>query len=98
MGGANLCGLDDSQVVDAAESGAHGRSESRRAEVHVAEEPRPQLIVPARRHQGHHLGPSPGVLPAKHRTRPPVTLTHSQLGQQRLFLMLTNQSIVFPIS
>lgn len=63
MGWTNLRGLDDGQVVDAAEPGTHGCSESCRAEGHAAEEPRPQLVMPARRHKGRHLGPGPAVLP-----------------------------------
>lgn len=62
MSGTDLCGLDDGEVVDAAESGAHRRSESSRAEAHPAAEPRPQLIQTGRRHQSLHLGPRPAVL------------------------------------
>lgn len=64
MGRADLCGLDDGQVVDTVESGAHWRSESCCAKGHAAKEPHPQLVPPARRHQGCHLGPGPAVLPA----------------------------------
>lgn len=79
MVGTHLRGLDDGQVVDAAESGTHGCSESRRAEAHAAEEPRPQLVMPACRHQGGHLGIGPAVLPT---STGHVHLSHSQLGLQ----------------
>lgn len=62
VNGTDLCGLDDGEVVDAAESGTHRRSESRRAEAHPAAEPRPQLIQMGRRHKSLHLGPRPAVL------------------------------------
>lgn len=60
--GSDLCGLNDGEVVNPAESGSHRRSEPRRAEAHPAAESVPQIIETTRRHQSLHLSPSPAVL------------------------------------
>lgn len=93
MGGTNLRCLDDGQIVDAAESSTHGCSESRCAEGHAAEEPRLQLVMPACRHQGGHLGSGPAVLSAN---TGHAHSSHSQLGLQLTHISaLTNLFIIF---
>lgn len=62
MTGSDLCGLDDGEVVNPAESSSHWCSEPRCAKAHAAAESVPQIIEMTRRHQSLHLSPSPAVL------------------------------------
>lgn len=60
--GSDLCGLDDGEVVNPAESGPHRCSQPRCAKAHPAAESGPQIIETTRRHQSLHLSQSPAVL------------------------------------
>ena len=62
MNWSDLCGLDDSEVVDSVESGSHWCSESGRTEAHPAAESCPQIVKLSLGQKRLHLSPGPLVL------------------------------------